>query len=178
VNTAIKKIWPGLALALGLIAGPVPGAGTETVQTLPPVAKPFAAPDFTLKGEDGKIYRLSDYRGKVVVLNFWATWCPPCRYEMPSMERAYRKVKGGNIAILAVNVGENEDTVFAFTGHYPVTFPLPLDRDGSVIGKYPVVGLPTTFIIDPQGQVTHRAVGSREWDDDRLLDQLRAMVRP
>jgi thiol-disulfide isomerase/thioredoxin len=118
VNTALKKIWPGLALALCLIAGPVPGAGTETVQTLPPVAKPFAAPDFTLKGEDGKIYRLSDYRGKVVVLNFWATWCPPCRYEMPSMERAWRKVKGGNIAILAVNVGENGDTVFAFTGRF------------------------------------------------------------
>ena len=87
-------------------------------------------------------------------------------------------MKGENIAILAVNVGEDEDTVFAFTGHYPVTFPLPLDRDGRVIDKYPVVGLPTTFIIDPRGLVTHRAVGSREWDDDRLLDRLRGMVGP
>ena len=176
MNTLYKKVRTVAALVLCLIAGTVTGA--ETGQTLPPVAKPFVAPDFTLKGEDGKTYRLSDYRGKVVVLNFWATWCPPCRYEMPSMDRAWRKVKGENIAILAVNVGEDEDTVFAFTGHYPVTFPLPLDRDGRVIDKYPVVGLPTTFIIDPRGLVTHRAVDSREWDDDRLLDRLRGMVGP
>ena len=94
------------------------------------------------------------------------------------MERAHQKVRGEKIAIIAVNVGEDEDTVFGFTGLYPMTFPLPLDTDGSVVKKYPVTGLPTTFIIDPGGMATHRAVGGRHWDDDQLLDKLRAMLKP
>ena len=138
--------------------------------------EPFPAPEFELKGEDGKLYRLSDYRGQVVILNFWATWCPPCRDEMPSMERAWQKIKGKGIVILAVNMGEDEDAIFEFTGNYPVTFPLPMDSDGAVIKKYPVVGLPTTYIISPEGMVTHRAVGTREWEHPQLLDQLRKML--
>ena len=164
-------------LFLCLVLGAAHAAGNDTAQTLQPLAKPFAAPEFTLQGDDGKPHRLSDYRGKVVVLNFWATWCPPCRYEMPSMERAHKKVHGENIVLLAVNVGENEDQVFEFTGQYPVTFQLLLDSDGSVIKKYPVIGLPTTFVIDPSGVVTHRAVGGREWDDEQLLGQLRKLLR-
>jgi peroxiredoxin len=172
--------WPWAWLALLLFAAAAVSADaaeTQFVQTLPAVARPFPAPEFELKGEDGKTYRLSDYRGKVVVLNFWATWCPPCRMEMPSMERARKKVQGEHIVILAVDVGEDEDTVFEFTGQYPVTFPLLLDTDGTVIEKYPVIGLPTTFVIDPRGYVTHRAVGSREWDDEQLLGQLRRMLK-
>lgn len=153
-------------------------AAIDGRQTLPLLAAPFPAPDFTLRGEQGETYRLSAYRGKVVVLNFWATWCPPCRYEMPSMERAHQKVKGEGIVILAVNVGQGEDEVFAFTGQYSVTFPLPLDRDGTVVKQYPVIGLPTTFIIDPRGMVTHRAVGGREWDDEKLLGELRGLLKP
>lgn len=145
-------------------------------QTLPELAEPFAAPDFTLKGEDGKTYRLKDYRGKVVILNFWATWCPPCREEMPSMERAWQIIKDKDIIILAVNVGEDADTIFEFTGQYPVTFPLPMDINGEVIKQYPVRGLPTTYIIDPNGKATHRAVGSRMWDDPLLLQQLENMT--
>jgi len=168
----------GILLSLLLLwAAGVLAADKATEQTLPPVAKPFPAPAFTLTGEDGKTHRLSDYRGHVVVLNFWATWCPPCRYEMPAMERAYQKLQGDGIVLLAVNVGEDEDTVFAFTGQYPVTFPLLLDRDGTVVKQYPVIGLPTTFIIDPQGRVTHRAIGGREWDDDSLLSILRQMQK-
>mgnify|MGYP005847273115 CR=1 FL=1 len=164
------------AIALCLAAATAQAAGG--VQTLPPLAKPFAALDFTLKGEDGKTYRLSAYRGKVVLLNFWATWCPPCRDEMPSMERAHQKVKDQNIVLLAVNVGESEEQVFEFTGRYLVTFPLLLDTDGAVVRKYRVIGLPTTFVIDPRGMVTHSAVGGREWDDEKLLDQLRQLLTP
>lgn len=173
----MRPAWPfGLvALAFAVIA---PGAAAEANggdTSLTRLESPFPAPDFSLTGEDGRTYRLSDYRGQVVVLNFWATWCPPCRYEMPSMERAYRQLRAAGVAILAVNVGEDETTVFAFTGRYPVSFPLPLDRDGSVIARYPVIGLPTTFIIDPRGYVTHRAIGGRAWDDARLLERLRRM---
>ena len=115
---------------------------------------------------------------KVYIVEFWATWCPPCRYEMPSMERAHQKVQGEDIVLLAVNVGESEDQVFEFTGQYPVSFPLLLDTDGAVIKKYPVIGLPTTFVIDPRGVVTHRAVGGREWDNEQLLGQLRKLLKP
>ncbi len=145
-------------------------------QTLPALQEPFPAPDFELRDIDGKVHRLSDYRGKVVVLNFWATWCPPCREEMPSMELARQMIRGEDIVILAVNVGEDEDTIFRFTGDYPVEFPLLVDREAKVIRSYPVIGLPTTYVIDPRGYVTHRAVGSREWDDPALLDKLRALL--
>lgn len=169
-----RRLQIGLCIFLLALPG-MAGAEGRAVQSLPPVAKPFPAPDFTLKDEEGKEYRLSNYRGKVVVLMFWATWCPPCRYEMPSMERARRKVEGQDIVMLGVNVGEDDTTVFAFTGRYRVKFPLLLDRDGAVVAKYPVTGLPTTFIIDPNGMVTHRAIGGREWDDDGLLVQLRKL---
>jgi len=150
-------------------------AAAAEQQTLPALAKPFAATDFTLIGEDGRSYRLSDYRGQVVLINFWASWCPPCRFEMPSLERLWEKVKGKGIVILAVNVGENRDTIFEFMGQYPMSFPLPMDLDGKVVKAYPVTGLPTSYIVSPQGQVTHRAVGSREWDDPRLIEQLLQM---
>jgi peroxiredoxin len=147
-------------------------------ETLFQFDKPFPAPDFELTGEDRKTYRLSDYRGQVVILNFWTTWCPPCRFEMPAMERVWQQVQGKGIVILAVNMGETETTIFEFTGTYPVSFPIPMDRDGKVIEEYPVIGLPTTYIINPEGYITHRAVGTREWDAPNLLDQLLAMRSP
>ncbi len=172
----MNRLLP-LVLLAGLLAfGSASFAREQSIQMLHPLQEPFLAPEFELKGEDGTLYRLSDYRGQVVILNFWATWCPPCREEMPSMERAWQKIKEKGIVIIAVNVGEDEDTIFAFTGEYPVTFPLPMDIDGAVIKKYPVVGLPTTYIISPEGIVTHRAVGPREWDHSQLLDQLRNML--
>lgn len=166
-------MWRYLYITLML----VPAIALSAEQTLPPVDKPFVAPDFVLKAEGGETHRLSGYRGKVVVLNFWATWCPPCREEMPAMERARKKVAGEDIVILAVNVGEDADTIFEFTGHYPVEFPLLMDRDGKVIQQYPVTGLPTTYIINPAGQVTHRAVGARDWDNDSLVNQLRGLLK-
>jgi len=141
----------------------------------PPVAMPFTAHNFDVTDIDGTQYRLSDYKGKVIVLNFWATWCPPCREEMPAMNRAHHKLKNDDVVVLAINVGEDEDTIFEFTGNYPVDFPLLMDKDGTVIKRYPVMGLPTTYIISPTGVVTHRTIGVRAWDDDNLLNQLRNM---
>lgn len=166
------------ALSLFLLLSPAAmasEAAEEQKQTLPPLAKPFAAPGFSLLGEDGETYTLSAQRGKVVVLSFWATWCPPCRFEMPSLNRSWLALKDEGFMFLGVNVGEDADTVFEFTGEYPVTFPLPLDREAKVIKNYSVIGLPTTYVIDANGMVTHRAIGSREWDSPDMLKALRAV---
>lgn len=92
------------------------------------------------------------------------------------MERAHQALDGEAIEIVAINVGEDEDTVFTFTADYPVNFPLLLDREAKVIHEYGVVGLPTTFVIDPQGRLAHRVVGTREWDDPQVLERLRTLL--
>jgi len=146
-----------------------PGSGLTRIPETP------QAPDFALRDIEGNILRLSDLRGKVVIVNFWATWCPPCRAEMPSMQRAWETLEEEGIVLLGVNVGEDEDTIFLFTANYPVEFPLLLDQDSAVIGAWPVRGLPTTFVVDPQGRLVYRAIGGREWDDPELLALVRAL---
>lgn len=138
-------------------------------QTLTPVADLPPAPDFTLQDVDGKTWRLSELRGRPVIVNFWATWCPPCREEMPSMQRAWEQLQAEGVVMLAVNVGESADTVFQFTANYPVDFPLLLDLDSAVLGLWPVQGLPATFVVDAAGRIAYRAIGGREWDDPQLL---------
>ncbi len=155
-------------------AEPVPSNGVQTMTSL---ADRPVAPGFVLEDMDGKVYRLADLRGRVVIVNFWATWCPPCREEMPSMQRVWEQVEGEGILILAINVGEDEDTIFQFTANYPVEFPLLLDRDSSVTEAWPVIGLPTSFVIDPQGRLAFRAIGGRLWDHPRLLESVRQLQR-
>jgi peroxiredoxin len=165
-----------LVLTLMLLAAPAPAA--TPAQTMTPVADRPAAPDFALKDMDGKPHRLSDLRGKVVLVNFWATWCPPCRREMPSMQRAHDALKGHDFVMLAVNVGEDVETIFGFTFATGVelTFPILLDRDAQVIKAWPVIALPTSFVVDPQGRIAYRAVGGREWDDPELLKKIRELM--
>ncbi len=157
-----------LSIALAATAQK-PGEGLTSLLDKP------RAPDFQLSDVDGNIHHLSDYRGRVLIVNFWATWCPPCRAEMPSMQRAWEKLQQEGIMMLAVNVGEDEDTIFQFTANYPVEFPLLMDLDSKIIGQWPVRGLPTTFVVDPQGRLTYRAIGGREWDKTELLEQVKAL---
>jgi peroxiredoxin len=146
-----------------------PGKGLTELPEAP------QASDFVLSDLDGNQHRLSDYRGQVVIINFWATWCPPCRAEMPSMQRAWEQLKKDGVVMLGINVGEDEDTIFQFTADYPVEFPLLMDSDSSVIGQWPVRGLPTTFVVDPRGKIVYRAIGGREWDDPALLALVSAL---
>ena len=160
-----------LLLALMLcLTGPV-----QSAQTLTPLPGKVPAPDFTLTDTDGKLHRLSDYQGKAVIINFWATWCPPCREEIPSMNRAWQALQKEGVVLLAINVGEDEDTIFVFTADYPADFPLLMDESGTVIAEWPVKGLPTTYVIAPDGTLAYRAIGGRAWDDETLLDAVRAL---
>ncbi|MCP4995342.1 MAG: TlpA family protein disulfide reductase [Gammaproteobacteria bacterium] len=133
------------------------------------------APDFELTDIDGNKHRLSDHQGQVVIINFWATWCPPCRAEMPSMQRAWEQLDKEGVLMLSINVGEDGDTIFQFTASYPVEFPLLMDQDSKVINQWPVRGLPTTFVVAPKGRIIYRAIGGREWDDPELLALVRAL---
>jgi peroxiredoxin len=163
-------------LSIVLLTGLTGVHATEKLaQTLTPVEGKPVAPEFSLRDIEGKMHKLSDYRGKPIILNFWATWCPPCREEMPAMQRAWTKLQHEDIALLAIDVGEDEDTIFTFTADYSVEFPLLMDVDSSIIQQWPVLGLPTTFVIDPQGRIVYRAAGGREWDDPVLLDKVRAL---
>ena len=160
-----------LFLFVLLVAG-ASHAGGKGLTFLP--EKPMA-PDFALKDIEGNIHRISDYKGHVIIVNFWATWCPPCRAEMPAMQRAWEQLREEGIMMLAIDVGEDEDTVFEFTASYPVDFPLLLDMDSTVSEAWEVKGLPTTFVVDQWGRKIYRAVGGREWDAPDLLDKVRAL---
>lgn len=120
------------------------------------------APDFQLTTIDGKSMKLSEQRGKKVFLNFWATWCPPCRAEMPDMENFYKDQKNNSFVILAVNYTtqeKNKDDVHQFVEDFGLTFPILLDHDGSISSHYQIFTIPTTFVIDSNGVIQKKFVG-------------------
>jgi peroxiredoxin len=129
----------------------------------PLISAPAKAVDFTLKDLNEKSHTLSEYKGKIVFLNFWATWCPPCRAEMPSMQKLYTTWDSREFVMLAVDIGESREKVKAFAEENGYTFPILLDRDKKVARKYMVRGIPTTYLIGKDGNIIKKIVGSREW---------------
>jgi peroxiredoxin len=125
--------------------------------------------DFTLSDLSGKKVSLSSFKGKLVFLNFWATWCPPCRGEMPSMERLYQKLKGQGLAILAVDLQEDAKSVQKFVAEHKLTFPILLDTDGKVGATYGARSIPTTYIIGRDGSALGGTIGGREWDSPEMI---------
>ncbi|MFN8481616.1 MAG: redoxin domain-containing protein [Anaerolineae bacterium] len=111
------------------------------------------APDFALQTPDGQTIRLSDLKGRPVLVNFWATWCAPCAIEMPALEETYRKYKDQGLVVLAVNQAEGADTVSQYMREHGLTFPAVLDKDTSIAQLYRVTGYPTTWIVDRQGNL-------------------------
>ena len=137
-------------------------------------AKRQLAHDFSLSNLSGKQVKLSSFRGKIVLLNFWASWCPPCREEMPSIETLYNKMKGKKFQILAVNLDEEGvDVVKRFVSKNRYTFPVLLDPDNKAAVKYGIYSIPTTYIIDKQGYIIDSYIGSRDWSEDKVISALK-----
>ncbi len=124
-----------------------------------------AARDFTVPSPDGRAIKLADYRGKVVFLNFWATWCLPCREEMPTMERLYQRFKDKGFMILAVSVdAEGAQVVTPFVKEHKLTFPIGLDPKMALAERYGVRAIPSSFLVDRKGRLAALALGPRDWD--------------
>lgn len=134
------------------------------------------APALELRDLDGRVRTLGEFRGKVVVVNFWATWCEPCRDELPSLDRLRAHFAGQPFEVLAVDVGEGEARVREFLRTAPVSFPVLLDRDSVALKAWRVRGLPATFILDPGGGVRYSFLGERDWADDPVKAVVRALL--
>lgn len=126
------------------------------------------APDFKVQTMDGKEVNLSDYKGKKVFLNFWATWCPPCKAEMPHMQAFYEE-QPEDVEILAVNLEESTEKAADFAKQYELTFPILMDADGTVAETYEVYTIPTTYVLNEDGTVHQKIVGPM---DELMMQEL------
>jgi len=154
-------LWTALSVPLsyGLDKGPLSALGFQEL------SGKKEAPDFTLLSLDGRKVSLQDYRGKVVFLHFWATWCKPCIEEFPTIERIHKEYKDKGLAILAVSIDKGDkDVVKSFVDKTGVSFPILLATDGNIKGAYWTWGTPTSFLIDRNGKILGRALGPRKWD--------------
>lgn len=143
-----------------------------------PPAVGQAAPDFTLMGLDGKAYTLSALRGKVVIVNFWATWCPPCRAEMPSMEQLYRELSDEGLMLLAVNIEKDgRQTVPKFLANSPHSFPILVDENEELQQRYGVYKFPESFVIRKNGMIDDKVVGAIDWAHPQTIAYFRDLLK-
>jgi peroxiredoxin len=136
-----------------------------------------AADDFTIPLASGQRFQLSEHRGHAVLMNFWATWCPPCLEEMPAMERLWRQHKDGQLVVLAVSVDTDPKIVVPFISRHGYTFAVGLDAKMALAQSYGVRAIPSSFLIDRHGDLVAIALGPRKWDNDASHSLVEAMVR-
>lgn len=136
------------------------------------------APDFALTNLEGNLVRLSDLRGRVVLINLWATWCAPCRVEMPGMENLWRRFRSEGFTILAVSIDKGADAaVRAFVQEKNLSFPVLMDYDQEVERKYPTRIIPTTFVIDKDGLIAARVDGAKNWESEETFEAIEFLLK-
>ncbi len=158
-----RRILYLIALSTGLawIFASADRSGSSTAGKIPAPQQGFLAPDFELKTTEGKIVKLADLRGQAVLVNLWATWCPPCRAEMQSIEKMYQEYSGRGFTILAVNMTrqDNPDAVMPFATKLGLTFPVLLDENGEVERAYQMQSLPSSYFIRRDGIINEVVIG-------------------
>ena len=165
-----------LATATGLALAALAPSAWALAKGLTPLETPMPAPALRLQNLEGKTIDLAQYRGRVVLVNFWATWCPPCRKEFPSLGRVRKLFKPEEFEVLAVNVDEDRATALAFAGS--PGFPILLDTNSKATMTWPIKGLPTSFLIDTQGRLAYSLAGEQEFDDPEVVDAIRDLLQP
>lgn len=151
---------------------------SKTLQKSEPLKIGSLAPDFTFPDLNDSERKLSDYRGKVVFINIWATWCPPCIYEMPSMQRLYDQLKGEDFEILAISIDAlGKQVVEPFIQKYHLTFPILLDPTGKIKKLYATTGVPESFIVDKNGILVLKVIGPQKWDSEDVLKFFRRLIQ-
>jgi len=158
------------SLRLMLRAGALLGA-----LALPALADP--APDFTLKSNSGENVRLAELRGKVVMLNFWASWCGPCRQEMPLLDGLYKRYNPAGFEYLGINVEEDNTDALKLINDLGVSFPILFDPESKASELYRVDAMPTTVLIDKKGQIRYLNRGYKPGDEDKYRDEIRELIR-
>jgi thiol-disulfide isomerase/thioredoxin len=141
------------------------------------ILEPAAPPALATRDMNGREHDLANYKGQVVLINFWASWCPPCRKEMPSMQRLLQKMSGKSFVILAVDTGESRDEAEPLLKEMRPDFPILLDAEGKLAKRWNVFAMPTSFLVDKRGRVRYVLPGATEWDADdgwRLIQELLA----
>jgi thiol-disulfide isomerase/thioredoxin len=189
-NSRHRGRWPRIAAFLALTAFVVPIAyGASPTKKEPPkrdnefaslgivkIGRSEPAHDFVLNDVQGNSVRLSALRGRVVFVNFWATWCPPCRQEMPSMDRLYRELKDSGLAMVAIDVKESKKEVSDFMRELRLSFPALLDTDGNVSRRYGTVGLPNTYIVDRTGKLIGHKPGGKNWATSEMIASFQRLL--
>jgi peroxiredoxin len=155
-----------LAAMLILVAGMV-NAGTTTAP----------APDFTLKSNSGENLRLSELRGEVVLINFWASWCGPCRQEMPILSELHDRYKAMGFTVLGINVEENSSAARTLLKDMPVSFPVLFDNDSRVSKQYDVVAMPSTVLVDRNGNIRYLHKGYKPGLEESYVEQVRSLIK-
>lgn len=176
VSSCSRKPAPAAAVPVSTaaLAVQVKAAGLDVPNT------ELSSIDFSLEALDGKTVALSSFRGKVVLLSFWATWCGPCKQEMPAMQKLYQKLKGKGLEVVAVDMMEDKATVSAFVRTSGYTFPVLLDKTGEVGGNslYAARAIPTNYVIDKAGKIVGRKIGidGPEWTSDERIAMFESLL--
>lgn len=167
-------------LVIVLTAAALSGAAwlVSRRSTAEPLAIGEGAIDFTVPGLDLRPLRLGDYRHRVVVLNFWATWCPPCVQETPSLEKFAREMEGQGVEVIGVSVDQDRNALDKFVAQYHLTYPIGRDPGGRLAARYGTVKYPETYILDRDGDISDKIVGGADWEDPRMVSYVEYLAHP
>ncbi|MEO7144750.1 MAG: TlpA disulfide reductase family protein [Bryobacteraceae bacterium] len=164
-----------LKIGIGLLVAAFAGVVVETVRDRV-VGAGDTAPKFSITTDSGRTVTQSDFGGRLLVLNFWATWCPPCIEEIPSLDRFAETMKGSGVVVLAVSVDSNEKAYRQFVGRVRPVFLTARDPDAAISSNYGTFQFPETYIIDSKGKVLEKVISNRNWMDSEVLTSVRGML--